>query len=196
MRRLALIASALVATACATVHQTEHAGLHFQGDIGAGGSQSTASQSGIDAKYSGPAGLFSVALGGAVAPNLILGGQLWASSVADVRFTLEGHSETLTDVTYDVYGFGAMLKYYFMPANVYIAATPSVAQLSLHNDQSSDETKWGPALRLAVGKEWYVSRHWGLGLAGVLHLASNKPEGGGPTWSTVGGGVVFSASYN
>ncbi len=196
MRRIALIASALLAAACATVHQTAHVGVHFQADLGAGGSQSTASESGVDAKYSGPAGLISVGVGGAAAPNLIVGAQLWGSSVSDVRFTLNGQSETLTNVTYDVYGFGPMLKYYFMPANVYVAATPSIAQLSLSNDHSSDETRWGPALRLAVGKEWYASMHWGLGIAGVLHLASNKPEGGGPTWSTVGGGVVFSASYN
>jgi hypothetical protein len=79
---------------------------------------------------------------------------------------------------------------------VYLAATPSVAQLSLKNDAGSDETDWGPALRLAAGKEWFASERWGLGLAGVLHLASNKHEGGGPTWRTLGGGVVFSASFD
>ncbi len=114
----------------------------------------------------------------------------------DVRLTIDGESRTISDLTYQTYGIGPMVKYYFMPINVYVAATPSFGQLSLRDDQSSDETKWGPALRLALGKEWYASQRWGLGVAGVLHLASNKPEGGGPTWTTVGGGVVFSASYN
>ncbi len=76
MRRIALFASAFLALGCATVHQNEHVGFHFQADIGAGGSQSTASDSGIDAKYSGGAGLFSVGAGGAVVPNLILGAQI------------------------------------------------------------------------------------------------------------------------
>lgn len=195
MRRLAFLAPALLATACATVHQTEHAGFHFQADVGIGGSRSSASGGGTDVRYSGGGALYSVGLGGAVAPNLIIGGQLWGSTVADVRLTVDGQSQTLQDVTYDAYGIGPMVKYYFMPINFYVAATPSVVQLSLRNDQGSDETDWGPGLRLAAGKEWYVSPQWGLGLAGVLHLASNKHQGS-PTWSTVGGGVVFSASFD
>lgn len=195
MRRIAFLAPVLL-VGCATVHQTEHRGLHFAGDLGAGGSASSMSESGDDAKYSGPAGLYSLAVGGAVAPNLIIGGQLWGSSVSDVDLTVNGHTETLHDVTYDVYGFGALVKYYIMPVNMYLSATPSVAQLSLKSDFGSDETRWGPALRLGVGKEWYVSQHWGLGVAGVLQLASNKAEDDGPTWRTMGGGVVFSASFN
>jgi hypothetical protein len=196
MRRIAFLAPALL-VGCATVHQPDHRGLHFTGDIGIGGSSSSASEGGVDARYSGPGGVYALAVGGAViVPNLIVGGQLWGSSVSDVRFTLDGQSETLHDVTYSVYGLGALVKYYVEPANVYVAATPSVAQLSLQNDAGSDETEWGPALRLAVGKEWYASQHWGLGVAGVLHLASNRHEGSGPAWRTVGGGVVFSASFD
>ncbi len=196
MRRICFLAPVLLLVGCATVHQPDHRGLHFTGDIGIGGSTSRASSGGSEARYEGEGGVFALAVGGAViVPNLIVGGQLWGSSVSDVRYTLDGQTETLHDVTYDVYGLGALLKYYYMPANVYIAATPSVAQLSLHNEAGSDETDWGPALRLAVGKEWYASQHWGLGVAGVVHLASNRHEGH-ETWRTVGGGVVFSASFD
>jgi hypothetical protein len=195
MGRVVTLAFALLAAGCVGVHQNSHVGLHVQGDIGAGGSRSEATDAGVTGRYSGAGAIYSLGLGGAVVPNLIIGGQMWGSTVTDVRFTVEGESQTLTDVTYDVYGFGPMVKFYLMPANVYFSATPSIARLRLSDEFSSDETKWGPALRLAAGKEWYVSRRWGLGVAGALHFASNKSEDDALTWKTLGGGVVFSASY-
>jgi hypothetical protein len=197
MRRIVAIVVALLAAGCTTMHQSSHVGFHFQGDLGVGGSQSTASDAGDEVKYSGPGGLYSLAVGGSVVPNLIIGAQLWGASVSDVRLTVNGSSQTLDGITYQTYGFGPMVKFYAMPANIYLAVTPSIAQLRLSDDnQNEDTTKWGPALRLAVGKEWYVSQRWGMGLAGVLHVASNDAEGGGPKWKTVGGGVVFSASFD
>ena len=196
MRRTLSIAAALLFTGCATGYQPNHVGFHFQGELGVGGSRSSASQDGSSAKYGGPGGLYAVGLGGAIAPDLIIGGQLWGSSVTDPELTVDGASGTLDGVTYQVYGFGPMVKYYFTPANIYVSATPSIAQLSLSDEVSSDETKWGPALRLGAGKEWPVGPDWGMGVSAALQFASNKADGGGPTWSTVGGGVLFTISYH
>jgi len=198
MRSITLLAAVLLATGCATAHQTAHTGFHFQGDIGIGGSRSSASQGGNDFKISGTGGQGSVALGGAVAPNLIIGGQVWGSTNTDPSIEVNGQSaQTASNASTALYGIGPMVKYYFMPINFFLAATPSFAKLESSSDTGEGETKWGPAIRLAAGKEWYVSQHWGLGVAGVLQFSSNEEEtSGGPTWSTIGGGVVFSASYN
>lgn len=197
MHRMAFLAPVLLATGCATAHQTAHTGLHFQGDIGFGVQRSSASQGGDDYTISGSGGVFSLALGGAVVPNLIIGGQLWGNTTPDPTAEVNGQSiPTASNASTATYAFGPMVKYYFMPINFYLAATPSFAKLSSSSDTGSGETKWGPALRLAAGKEWYASQHWGLGIAGVLNFGSNEETEGGPTWSSVGGGVVFSASYN
>jgi hypothetical protein len=81
---------------------------------------------------------------------------------------------------------------------VYFSATPSFTRLSLYDafSDTTDYSRWGLGLRAAVGKEWFVSPRWGLGLAGVLHLSSNEGGPGGPTWRTWGGGFAFSASFN
>ncbi|HTP29906.1 MAG TPA: hypothetical protein VMK12_30145, partial [Anaeromyxobacteraceae bacterium] len=105
-------------------------------------------------------------------------------------------AQTASNASAGVYAIGPMVKYYVMPINFYLAATPSFAKLTSSSSTGSGETKWGPALRLAAGKEWYASQHWGLGLASVFQFSSNEGSSGGATWSTVGGGVVFSASYN
>ena len=55
----------------------------------------------------------------------------------------------------------------------------------------------GFGAKLAVGKEWWVSDHWGLGLAAEAVLAITPDSGTNPpTWTTFGGGLTFSATYN
>jgi hypothetical protein len=46
-----------------------------------------------------------------------------------------------------------------------------------------------------LGKEWWVSDTWGLGVAGML-LASGNGGGGGSTFTTWSGAILFSATYN
>jgi hypothetical protein len=46
-------------------------------------------------------------------------------------------------------------------------------------------------------REWWVGDHWGLGVAAQGLLAINREQGASaPTWSTVSGGSLFSATYN
>jgi hypothetical protein len=47
-----------------------------------------------------------------------------------------------------------------------------------------------------VGKEWWVSANWGLGVAGIVHLASMKStnEDSRVTAETLS--LVLSATYN
>jgi hypothetical protein len=198
MRTLLIVAAAVLAAGCATTHQAAHVGFHASADIGLAYSASSATSGGDTAKVSGTGGAMAVSMGGAVVPNLILGGQFWLTTVSDPTMTLNGSSATASDTTYTVYGFGPMLKYYWMPSNLYLSATPSLTRLSLRDEVtgSTGETEWGIGLRAALGKEWYVSRTLGLGLAGVLDVSSNKDTNGGPTWTSWGGGLVFSVSFN
>ena len=59
------------------------------------------------------------------------------------------------------------------------------------------ETDPGFGMDLLVGKEWWVSSSWGLGLAAQFIYGSAKDrEPALERWTTFGGGLLFTATYN
>jgi hypothetical protein len=174
-----------------------HAGFYLNLDLGFGYLGSSASQAGTDVKLSGGAGAFSVAIGGAVQENLILAGQFWFYNVADPTVTVGGQSATASGANVGLTGFGVDLVYYMMPTNLYLSIAPAITSLSVEENGVTSSTEAGLGVRLAVGKEWWVSDHWGIGVDGNMVLASNKDKGAGaPTWGSFAIGVAFSATYN
>jgi hypothetical protein len=53
-----------------------------------------------------------------------------------------------------------------MPQNAYVSATLAVTRQSLKLNGTQSDTDTGFGGQLAAGKEWWVSDHWGLGVAG------------------------------
>ncbi|HTN51339.1 MAG TPA: hypothetical protein VML50_02960 [Anaeromyxobacter sp.] len=169
----------------------QHDGFFLQLDLGGGGMGSSA----LDMKVSGGALQYSVAVGGAVAENFIIGGQLWGLAASSPTVSNSVGSGSADSLNFT--GFGVNLTYYFMPVNIYVSATPSIGTLSLSANGLTGSTNSGFAMRLAAGKEWWVSTDWGLGFNIQYAHASNADKGAGaPTWSTNWFGVAFSATYN
>ena len=50
--------------------------------------------------------------------------------------------------------------------------------------------------RVALGKEWWVAPHWGIGLQSWFAFSFNREGAGLPTWKTYTGGLSFSATIN
>jgi len=176
-----------------TVHR--HLGLFLHFDLGAGYLRSWASSS--DVSVSGPAVPVGVAVGGAVSENWIVAGEVWGTLAPNPKVSFGGSSSSADDTTMSLEAFGLGLTHYFMPANVYLTFTPAVALLSFRSGNSTSSTNYGFGAKLAAGKEWWVGDHWGLGVGVQVLLGVNKDQGGGaPTWTTLGGGVTFSATYN
>jgi hypothetical protein len=179
-----------------------HDGFFLQMDLGLGALSSKSGTFTVplvgtgELKFSGTAGEFSLALGGALTPNFILAGHFWGMTVTSPDVEFAGQTGSATDTTQTLSGVGLNLTYYFMPLNVYVSATPSIGMLSLESDGSSYETKNGFALRLAVGKEWWVSDNWGLGLNLQYAYAGNDDKDGVTSWKSNWFGVAFSATYN
>lgn len=80
---------------------------------------------------------------------------------------------------------GVGLTYYIMPANVFLSGTVGVGRFALTkptDDQDDDErieTNPGLSLHAKIGKEWWVSDNWGLGLAaGYGWLGAKRDESG------------------
>lgn len=199
MRSFVITAAALLAAGCATSrHIADHTGVHFHADLGPGWTSSQASDAGVSREFNGVGGVASASIGGAIVPNLILGGEIWGTGAVDPHYSEYGLEEIRDGISYNVAGYGARLTYYVMPANVYFSATPSITRLSLYDpfSDTTDYSEWGFGLRAALGKEWFVSPRWGLGVAGVIHFSTNEGGPDGPSWRTWGGGVAFSASFN
>lgn len=173
-----------------------HKGFFLRLDGGIGYAGSSASQGGTSASISGASSQFGIAVGGAVAENVILAGDVWGGVLFSPSVTVNRVTGTRSSSA-SLVGFGPHFTYYFMPANVYLSLTPSLTIISLTYDGTSANTKAGFGSKIALGKEWWVGDHWGLGVAGQFMFSFNVDEGTNPpTWSTFAGGVAFSATLN
>jgi hypothetical protein len=84
-----------------------------------------------------------------------------------------------------------------MPHNVYVTVTPSLTWVTFSDTFNTFDTAAGFGTRFAVGKEWFLSPHLGLGLAGWFAFSFNKESGAGaPAWRTYTGGLGFSMTFN
>jgi hypothetical protein len=179
-----------------------HDGFFLQMDLGFGSMKSksdTFTDPFLGAgqlEFSGAAGQFGIANGGAVMPNFIVAGHLWGATVSSPDVKFAGNTGSTTDTTQTLSGIGVNLTYYLMPYNVYLSATPSIGGLTVEQGNTKFETDSGFAIRLAVGKEWWVSTNWGLGLNLQYAHGSNQDKDGVTTFGTNWFGAAFSATYN
>jgi opacity protein-like surface antigen len=208
MKRLFLAAVAAAALLAAPAARAQsgvhtHDGLYLHLEVGVGALASSASQGGTKLELSGGGGGFGLSLGGAVTPNLVLAGQLWSNAVSKPTAKLNGTKlATTSSDSFGLAGIGLEVTYYVMPLNLYLTAVPTAATLSMKSDGTSGSTKTGFALKLAVGKEWWVSDNWGLGLNVQYIYGTNKDKDDvnatfpGATFTSGWFGVALSGTYN
>jgi hypothetical protein len=135
------------------------------------------------------------AVGGALVENLILGGEVWASVMTNPTFSGPGFSTGTSNSSVDVYMVGPQLRYYFMPANIYLAGTIGLTVINLSDSGTSISTDVGWGTKAAIGKEWWISSRWAIGLAGRLVVAQNQNQAGA-TLTTVAATGAFTATFN
>lgn len=170
------------------------AGAGFGGFIASGSTQGPGNMTVKDPNFYGPGGGGSLSIGGAVVDNLILHLDMWGYGSANSN---DDDKDLREAVGLWSPSFG--VTYYFMPANVYLTGSvgPAILSYSMNSDRHDDheyEVGYGLALTGSVGKEWWVSDNWGLGIAvqGVYAFA----KGDDLTFNTGGGLLLFSATYN
>ena len=162
-----------------TVHR--HLGFFFRADIGVG-YLSSSSGGAPQLASSGVSVPLGLAVGGAIAEDWILAGEVWGGFLPK---SSNGVSQTLF-----VYGYSLAVVHYFMPANVYLSFAPGITRLTFETGNTAVSSDWGPGAKLAVGKEWWVGDHWGLGIAAEVFLTYNSSR------TTVAPGLTFTATYN
>lgn len=132
----------------------------------------------------GGGGHFSFDIGASPIDNFVL-----HFRTAQHAFALNEASRPWDFATVSAWGIGG--TWYFMPQNIYLTGSLGFAALNLLDVDGRDvsDGDGGFGCGLDVGKEWWVSDNWGLGIAGRLHYVSVEP------CSSTGLGVLFSASY-
>jgi hypothetical protein len=176
-----------------------HDGFYLGVQLGFGGLKST----GGNLELSGTSGSFAVALGFSIVDNLVLFGQVFDDVAVSPKVTLSGQPTALSGTgTQAMIAYGVGLAYYLMPINGYLAVTAGVGDLNYEvtggtAGNQTLTTQKGPVFRFSVGKEWWVSTDWGLGLSLNLVKGSMKDQGTNPeTFSSTAFSVAFSATYN
>ncbi len=147
----------------------EHSGAFFRGTIGigAGGYHTSGSTDNLDLEsgtathldeFNSTTGL-SLSVGGSLAENLIL----------HADFTKLGVSDDDDDPAHpglDLYGLGIGITRYWMPINIYLTGSIGPAMALLQDGRHNyDNVAFGVIGKAAVGKEWWASENWGLGIA-------------------------------
>jgi hypothetical protein len=178
----------------------EHDGFYLNLGFGLGYNKMSADFEGTDRTIKGGGGTFTLKLGGNVARNLIIFGNLFANVAVEPTLEEGGDEVDLEDVNAGVRGLGVGLAYY-LDNNLFFSGTLAAAQLAAQYDngtsEDDDETDFGPTFVGEIGKEWWVSDNWGLGLAGQVIVGSMKEKDNSDiTWTTVAAGLNFSATYD
>ena len=112
------------------------------------------------------------ALGGVVAPGPDRLRHVLRFSASDPRMFPgpDGYSSgTLDGVTLTMVGLGGGVAYY-LPNNVYVAGALATMRWRCRNRQQRQPSgvAFGLGLQGLLGKEWWVSHNWALGIAGQL----------------------------
>lgn len=182
----------------------EHEGFFLRLGLGFGYLNMSTELMDTDLAIKGPSGIFQLAVGGNVSQNLIIYGEIFGNAVVDPTLEFDGDEQETEDTSAAIAGIGVGLAYY-LPANLYFSGTLAASQLRWTQDTGTTdieaETEVGPAFIGQIGKEWWVGDNWGLGLAGQLLFSSNKDDDDAVgaddvTWTTVGFGLLFSATYD
>lgn len=179
-----------------------HDGFFLRMNPGIGFLSAKYSYGGSETTISGGGLALSFALGGAITPNLVIYGEFLSTSALDPT-TKDGTGSSTWNGSVGLFGFGPGIAYYLEPANLYFSGTLAFSQVTRSTDHSTsdssdttDLTDMGVGLGLTVGKEWWVSQNWGLGFAGLFHLASMKMKNVDTRMSAAALSILFSATYN
>src|ERR1035437_5161581 len=149
--------------------------------------------------FSRTGAMFDFKIGGAVTDNLIIHATLMSSSVAGPSISGNGNVfNSPNNLSIGEGMIGGGLTYYIMPSNIFLSGSIGSGLFTLDYNTISTSTQRGFSYQLKGGKEWYVSRKWGLGIALSFSSTSvnNGFSGGAETLNSGRFAVLFNATLN
>jgi hypothetical protein len=164
-----------------------HLGGFIRPDVGFG---YLATNANGGSELGGVAGTIGFAAGGALSEDVIMAFHVWDAAASNPSYS---NGSTLNG-SLALFGLGGELTLY-SKEDYYVSMSPSITRLTTVSGSSSSDTNWGFGLRFAVGKEWWVSDHWALGLVGHASMSLNS-DSAGNNWRTAAVTMAFSATFN
>ena len=156
-----------------------------------------------DYKFTGTGAIFDIKIGGAVKENLILHATLVSSSLAGPKVTSGSNSQNASNnLSIGEAMLGGGLTYYIMPQNIFFSGSVGFGGYSLidsDNSNASVATDRGFAMQIKAGKEWWVSKRWGLGIAVTYGKTKLTNTPGGSVEELMDSnnfGILFNATLN
>ena len=148
----------------------------------------------------GVASEFDIKLGGRIAPNTLLHATLaGVSNGEDLEVSSTRGSYSTSEKSESMSFLGIGLTYY-LPINVFLSGSIGLASFNLQDngDDGNIEgsTEEGLGFQVAVGKEWWVSDNWGLGVSAAFTYGSAEDKHDAGDASAYGINVMFSATFN
>jgi hypothetical protein len=171
-----------------------HRGLYLNASLGLGELQVDF----LDRSMAGRISPLALEIGVAATSNLIVLSQVYdAHAFGPIS---DGSQPSFLDL----HGLGAGAKYTILPSNVFLSGAMLFFQLSKGVGDlsvSGQQSYWGVGGRLSVGKEWWLSPSWSLGLAGEAVLArmrnnSNYPQSENYDYTAKVFSLLLSTSFN
>jgi len=198
-----------------STRQGPHArdGLYLRVQSGLGYLRSSESYRGGTDVFSGVGATVQATVGEAIVEHLILHGEVVMTAVRNATWTDNGgpllNSGFITsgrDLT--LLGVGPGVTY-DLPSNFYASGSLLVSKLwflDAYTDDPPPDTHWGIGGTVAIGKEWWLSRNWGIGVAAQFNDAfmahplvahyTKSPEAISPLVNVMNFALLMSATYN
>jgi len=176
-----------------------HDGFYLSMNVGiAGGKTVLSDDDGNELTFSGPGSAIEIRIGNALTPNLIISADLMGRAVAGPHVEFGGASaDADDDFTISDGVFGVGLTYYFLPQNIFISGTAGFGQIAEDDGDDKFETDLGFAMSFKVGKEWWVSKNWGLGVSGgYAFVSAEDGDFEGLSLTSNKFFVLFNTTYN
>jgi hypothetical protein len=145
---------------------------------------------------------FDFKIGGAVKENLILHGTMISTMLSgpSVKSSYGGTGKAGDNISItENMLIGGGLTYYIMPSNLFLSGSLGLGNYSITDTDNSSvngTTNSGFSMQLKVGKEWWVSRRWGLGIALTYGKTFVDNTAGNEKLNSNRFGILFNATLN
>ena len=190
----------------------EHDGFYLSLSTGVGGASYHSTVSGCcTGKATGGAGIFDLKVGGSIIRDqMILSGDWIGIRMQNPKYTYNAsgvYEPTVLD-NEDMTLLGLGITHYFTFSNVFLNGTFGAGQFiqgSGHITTLNDSTyyfgnvksDYGFGFQVKCGKEWWVSKDWGLGISAFLfHLDVSDKAFPNTIRNGSSFGILFNSTFN
>jgi hypothetical protein len=181
-------------------HQ-QHTGFYLSMGMGPAFGKITSDMGHEQIDMSGTGMKFDFKIGGAVRENLILHATMISTMLngpsVKSSYGGTGKTENTLSISENML-IGGGLTYYVMPSNLFLSGSLGLGNYSLTDTKNdvNGSTNGGFSMQLKVGKEWWVARRWGLGIALTYGKTFVDNTAGNEKLNSSRFGILFNATLN